>query len=95
MNKILSSLVCMTFASAAGVALAQDAMPKEGAMVKKDAPMMDKKLTAQECRDHMAAHPAAKKDPEMMKMDKQCAEMMKKGADPTKNDMSPAAPMKK
>ena len=94
MNKILSSLVCMTFAGAAGVALAQDAMPKEGAM-KKDAPMMKKEMTAEECKAHMTAHPAAKKDPEMAKMDKQCAELMKKGADPTKNDMAPAAPMKK
>ncbi|HWH81473.1 MAG TPA: hypothetical protein VNU71_04480 [Burkholderiaceae bacterium] len=95
MNKILNSLVCMTFASVAGVALAQDAMPKEGAMVKKDAPMMKKDVNAQDCKDHMAAHPAAKKDPEAMKMDKQCAELMKKGADPTKNDMAPATPMKK
>lgn len=98
MNAFKTTLLACCIALSAGTAMAQDAM-------KKEAPMMKKEMTMQECKDHMAMakNDGMKKDDAMMKKDTACAEMMDKGAmgkdgmgkDGMMKDGGASAPMKK
>lgn len=57
---------------------------------------MEKKMTTQECKDHMAMYKSgAKKDDTMMKKDTMCADMMKTDGAMKKDGMAASAPMKK
>lgn len=58
---------------------------------------MEKKMTMQECKDHMAMNKSgAKKDDAMMKKHTMCTDMMKTdGGMMNKDGMAASAPMKK
>ncbi len=75
MKTLATALMCACMV-AAGAAAAQDT--KKDSMAKDS--MMMKKMTMQECKDHMAMSQKAgtKKDDAMMKKDAMCADMMKK-----------------
>lgn len=74
--------ICLGFA--ATCVMAQDTMKKDDAM--------SKKMTMEDCKDHMAMakKEGAKKDDAMMKKDQMCADMMKKDG-MGKNDMGKGA----
>lgn len=78
MKTVSATLICACIALAAGGVSAQDTMQKHDGMAKNG--MMNKNMTMQECKDHMAmSKDAAKKDDAMMmKKDAKCADMMKK-----------------
>ena len=69
--------VCLAIAAASAGA-ADDAMMKKNNAMAKDG--MDKPMTMQDCKDHMAMakKDGMKKDDAMMKKDTMCADMMKK-----------------
>ncbi len=73
MKTLNAALICTALAFAAGTASAADDM-------KKDSMKMDKPMTMQECKDHMAMakKDGMKKDDMMMKKDTMCGDMMKK-----------------
>lgn len=84
---VVSAVMGLCLAFAAGGVSAQDAMKKSDSMAKDG--MMKKEMTMQECKDHMAMakKEGMKKDDAMMKADKTCADMMMKKephADPMK-----------
>jgi hypothetical protein len=83
MKTIATALMCACVTLAAGNAAAQDTMKKSDSMASPD-----KKMSMQECKDHMAMSKkaGAKKDDAMMKKDANCDEMVKKGDPTLKND---------
>ena len=78
MKALTHTLICSCIALAAGSAAAADNMMKKSDSMAKDG--MKGSMSMQECKDHMAMAKKdnMKKDDAMMKMDAQCAEMMKK-----------------
>ena len=69
--KIAAILFSTALSMTAGLAVAQDAMKKDGAM--------SKDMTMEQCKDHMAMQKTEmKKDDMSMKKDTMCADMMKK-----------------
>lgn len=86
MNALKNTLICACLALAAGAATAADDMKKKPDMAKDG--MKEPMMSMQQCKDHMAmAKKDMKKDDAMMKMEAQCADMMKKepmGKDPMK-----------
>ena len=69
--KIAAILFSTALSMTAGLAVAQDAMKKDGAM--------SKDMTMEQCKDHMAMQKKEmKKDDMSMKKDTMCADMMKK-----------------
>jgi hypothetical protein len=83
MKTIATALMCACLGVAAGSAMAQDSMKKSDSMAGSD-----KKMSMQECKDHMAMSKKAgtKKDDAMMKKDAACDEVVKKGDPTLKND---------
>ena len=100
MKSIIKVLMCTSFALVTTGVMAQTTPAAGGAMTKD--PMM-KPMTMQQCKDHMgmAKTDAMKKDPAMMKMEKECADMMKKDGgmmkdgNMMKKDSMPMEPAKK
>ena len=93
MKTISATLICACIALAAGGVSAQDTMQKHDGMAKDG--MMNKNMTMQECKDHIAMsgkegmkQDVPKKDAAMMKQEAYCAAMMKK-------EGTPGEPMKK
>jgi hypothetical protein len=84
MNAFTTAVLSSCFAIVATGAMAQDAMKKDDPMHKDG--MSKKEMTMKECKDHMAMSDkdGMKKSDAMMKMDKMCADMMKK--DPMAKD---------
>jgi len=86
MNRFSIAMLFASVALCAGSAAAQE---KKDSMAKDS---MDKPMTMQQCKDHMAMQKtdAQKKDAMMMKKDEMCADMMKKeGGMMKKDDMAP------
>lgn len=94
MNTLVTALMCGCMALAAGGAVAQDPVKKDGSMAKEG--MTTKSMSMQECNEHMAisTKDRTKKDDAMMKKDAMCAEMMKKDGGTKKDGMS-GDPVKK
>ena len=88
MTKLTTAVLTAGLMLAAGGTFAQDAMKKGDAMMNKD-------MTMQQCKDHMAMmkKDGMKKDDAMMKKDHMCDDMMKKGG--MMKDGAASAPMMK
>lgn len=94
MKALTLTIASVCFAAAAASAgAADDTMMKKNNAMAKDG--MDKPMTMQDCKDHvaMAKKDGMKKDDAMMKKDTMCADMMKK--DGTMQPGMTSEPMKK
>lgn len=97
MKTLAATLMCACLTFVAGSALAASHAEKKPDAMAKDG--MDKPMTLQDCKDHMAMakKDGTKKDDAMMKKDAICADMMKKDGMMRKDDamMKKDEPMKK